>query len=1458
MKKVEEKKHSLKKKQKIKIITLISAFITLSLSFYFLILPAITMEAKPICGDPEHLHTQECFEEPVEINFICGLEEHVHDESCYDENNVLTCLRQEHQHNGHCIQAIIIKDENEIVSDLVHGKINTDEITLPESTSEPVSVDDNLVVTSEIEDETLSLDGSDLSDTDILEQSLSSVKSEKMAVNALQANAPINFKNWITYIKLQVAHDGKNFIEYNPSDPLYSYQSLKFIINYDIPAYSLNKDNRTITYQLPYNVTLREESSGKVFSRGGNIIGDYTINASGVISIVFFEEFADKNAKGEVIYGDIMFISDVNSFETKKDGDIEFIFKDDLVIELHVVDKVIKSGDLYIEKSQSDLSDDGYIDYTIKVYTNEGTSDKVTITDNMSNVLYYSDFTIKDSKNRTVNVQKPQRNTNTFTYDLPKLGANDYYLITYKAKIASEFENSTYLDNHVRASSKDSEGYEIEATTSVSLYYSVDIISKTGTITDDGFIQWEIVVNKDKANIGGYKISDTFNNIPFENEVELIGPNGSSKIKLPYTFPPNDTNTYTIRYKTEQEKIHGGNSAYNRVVLEKGDKSYNSEKYVYIGESAPNILEKTGKDIKVDENGDVILTWNLNVEIFDPVPAGQEISDFTSSNHYFTANQVRAFLAEINKLNIGYEYKLYGEGGWWPEYTQIDERAKYGSIRIKFTEPLRSKTKINFDYQTTAHISDINKPVEYTNKFSVGNDITETSIDFEPEIKKYDPLSSGDPTRHTLTEDRKIIWAIDFTVPEAEFDIEEIIPDFTTLEYIKFSGRNLTYTTNDGKIIIHFDKNFVQKYAKSKQTIEVCVKIDEDCHFDRHSALLSTCSFKNNVSLIRNDGTESHSSHTQIIEDYKDEKEIKIITKKYNGLQWTDTLPYTLEINENAKDRSEDDFLKVEDVMTYNGNSDYVLLYLAPASIEAFEVLDNGSTRKLTDEEFSYKYTYDISKASGRWGECTNNVIFTIPDGMHVRISYFYRINGKVDKDTWYAFKNSASVTNAKDDTLGDYTNISVAISESAATAYTEGIELLKIDEDTGKPLPNVYFRLYKYNDEKKKYELVTDEKNNNNDLYKTNEDGIIIFKEMCLNTAYYLEEIFQPENYIKLKPYYFVIHDDDIENYPPIIPDDFEGTTYRRGMNITLTNKKPTAKVRVKKRWADFNGIEDDITGDSAKINLYQMTQDDGSYNQGINTDGVVSFKYNIGPNEWATWDTGASEYLAGTVIRLTITCTNKNYTPDNIVVQLNGQTIGGSQNAVYVEVQHENWTENVLQHKDYIYDFTVSETSDLNVLLNYYNQDDITYNMEAIYVPSQSSGGTQITDIPYKTVILNEANNWEYEWTDLPTVGMTDDGEVVHYFYTIDESDVQGYVCAIDCIEKSENYYEYVVTNKRTTQPNYNMPATGGIGVKHLYAIGTIVIGFALYKIIMAFIKKYSDNKTDDNDKNNETLNE
>ena len=1390
---------------------IIVALIAVLFFSYLLIMPAITMVAEPICGDPTHLHTQECFEQKVEIGFICGKEEHTHSSECFDENGNLTCLKEEHTHTGACIEAVIVEDRNTLIENLFHGEVETTEVTLPETV-----VEDNAQTIEE-----------DFSEEDMLLTSNAVVNKEKY-----------DFKDWITNIKLQVANDGKNFIDYTGTEPLYSWQQLRFNFDYEVPANTLSNINKTIYYQLPYNITVYKEENGKVFNKSGKIIGDYAIDQSGVITIDFYEEFANKNFEGDVIYGSVNFASEISSFETHKDGSVEFIFRDDLKVTIHVEDKSNKQGDLYVQKEQSELRDNNFIDYKITVWSNEGTSDVVKIEDVMSNVIYYDNLKIYDSNNKILNINVPNKGDKNFTYDLPKLPANGKYIIEYTAALSDNFTYSTYLNNNVKASSKDSEGNEIEAQTGVSLFYNVNVISKTGEITDHDTIKWTVKINEDHLNIGGFTLLDSFNGTSFEKQVTIIGNDKTQLVYLPYTFPENDTNSYIVEYETPKEKMYGSNSAYNKISLQKDDTKYESEQYVFIGEAKPSTVEKSAVGIDVDELGNAILRWHIHIEIGDSIPKGKMFSDFLSDNQYFTAQQARTFLSNFDDLNIKYDAKFYGIGGWWPEYETLSDGTKYGSIRLTLTEPVPDGKIIDFDYETTANIEDLSTITDFSNNFSVDY-ITDTAKNsFTPNIRKYDPSSNDNPSTHTFTEDGLITWLIDFTVPDEPFDIREILPQGTTFKYMEVQGDVFEGTPDENnEIFFSFGQDFVDVYKTTKQTLKVVVQINDDIEWETENSKVKKKSFENKVNLEQNGEILDSSSHTQIFKKTDESYEEKIISKSYNGVNATDNLPYTLDINPNKRDLLESgDVIEVTDNMTYWGNSQEVLLYLAMDSLKAYEVLEDGSTRLLSEDEYSYSYDFDISQASGKWGNCYNTIKLTLPDSMHIRVEYMYRINGRKDPNKWYQFSNSASIEDVINTEPSTQESISITINSSSVVADTGMLRIYKVDSKTTKPLPGVYFKIYKYNGTS--YELITEK---GNDLFVTDSDGCIELKEQNYNTAYKLEEVMPLENYEKIEPIYFMIYHDDTEKYPYVKPEDFDGVIYRNGMDVFVKNEKPVTSVYVKKKWTDGNGIEDGTKGESAQINLFRTIQNDDDFEHGISTSGTIKLTTKYMPNEWNVWDeyTDTSEYVAGTKLRLNIRCTNQWYTPSNIIVSYNGNVIGGTQNAVYVEKVHsEYYKENVLQYTDYVYEFTADASGELLVNLNYSSLQDLSFELTATSVPEGNEGDDEnFSDIPYKTIILNEANNFEYKWDDLPLIGTDEDGNTLHYHYYITESTVPGYKGEIELLEETENSYEFLVTNKKILNPSYNMPATGGFGVYHFYAIGIIII---IFSIVMIFIKK------------------
>ncbi|MDI9241145.1 DUF7601 domain-containing protein [Fusibacillus kribbianus] len=157
------------------------ACVVVFITTYMLILPAITLEKKVVCGLEEHVHTESCYVQITEKeeyrltcsaeslgihihtdacydeagNIICGYGDYVvhsHDTSCYDENGNLVCTLPEistselHTHSQDCY------DEN---GNLVCGKSEAKEHTHTEACFSSVTVPaDTAVLTCTIpEDE---------------------------------------------------------------------------------------------------------------------------------------------------------------------------------------------------------------------------------------------------------------------------------------------------------------------------------------------------------------------------------------------------------------------------------------------------------------------------------------------------------------------------------------------------------------------------------------------------------------------------------------------------------------------------------------------------------------------------------------------------------------------------------------------------------------------------------------------------------------------------------------------------------------------------------------------------------------------------------------------------------------------------------------------------------------------------------------------------------------------------------------------------------------------------------------------------------------------------------------------------------------------------------------------------------------------------------------------------------
>lgn len=111
---------------------------------YALILPAITMENKALCGVEEHTHTEGCYEKSSGLRQICGQQEqegHAHGESCYMPGETEAPTVHSHNSNCYCQGALICETE----ADHIHAAECFTEQTICEAADEAHIHDDACV-----------------------------------------------------------------------------------------------------------------------------------------------------------------------------------------------------------------------------------------------------------------------------------------------------------------------------------------------------------------------------------------------------------------------------------------------------------------------------------------------------------------------------------------------------------------------------------------------------------------------------------------------------------------------------------------------------------------------------------------------------------------------------------------------------------------------------------------------------------------------------------------------------------------------------------------------------------------------------------------------------------------------------------------------------------------------------------------------------------------------------------------------------------------------------------------------------------------------------------------------------------------------------------------------------------------------------------------------------------------
>ena len=1391
----------------------VCATLVITITICLLILPAITMESVLIC-DIEHEHVDSCYEQvPKDVVYVCGKSEHIHDETCYTEE-VLSCTIDEHSHIDDCIEKTMVE---EVISLF--------------STNEEITMDANNVAT--------------------IEESATQTQ-------------PILFNDYITAVNLSYSTDGGFTWNEVTNGEVKLNDTLNFSLEYEIPGGVLSTTNNIITYKIPQEINLLNGFEDFVYNKSGVVIGTYTIDTDGNITISFYEEYATKNANGQSIVGNIGFTSLVSNLASDNSSNVVIHFNSKVSVEIDITDKYTTTGDLDVQKTSAIIDTvNNVVEYTILV------SSQNVFTDNMTNgIKYYNNFKVVDKNGNQVVVSNtsggnytPNENDTTLNFQLPNLNANSSYTITYNATLSNDFNGEQHVINQIEATTIDNDGNKIKDSDNVTTILTKNMISKTAIQSEtEDIINWTIEINKDNVNLNGYILNDVINNKDFNGEVLFTASDGSSfKATLPYTFG-DTTNSYKITYTTTKDRLVGEQTVYNKATLLAPDGiEHISQKNVWTTGTYGGSYNPLAKEVNGNNFDNRELLWTVYIDTDN----GEIVAPYTLEDkaeygtHYYRKQDLEKLYQTLNSLGYNFDIVFYTSNNEQKTYSELSENVQYNRFVITFKDTLAKGKQLKFSYTSYVTNQETTSTTTFENKVTLNNKVSQKAkyVEGVNSVRKIDTLDTqGNPiTYHeyygsdfdSSDDDGLLYWTIIGTLPvntNETIKIVDTLPEGLTIKKLNleisniFWGTNFVYRDNKwvletsgytiiaeqvGNVLtITLPKELVVNIKGTEIKTKIDAKINEDYEWQGTNNVYEGA-FKNDVSFIDENNEEiGNATQTQIVTKNDNDKLLNKTANVEDGTQ-TSIIPYSIVVNPNGIDVSENsDIIQLNDTLNYYGFMYEITISLVPNSVKVYRLNSEGGKEELSSSMYSYNYT--TVTPDENYNPHQNNISFDLPDNIPLVVEYSYKIYGEKGKAI-YNLENSASLMTKNGPLTSSGSKISIILSSSAASADTKGFSIIKVDKNNKAiVLPNVSFNVYEWNGSE--YVLVIED---GNSVFTTNEYGEIVIKSIKQNTAYKIVEISTLDGYLSIDPFYIIVNNSDTDTYPITIPNDFSGINCILETPLYVENERPITSIYVNKVWLDSNGVVLENPPDSITVELLRYAIPSDIY--ATIPKGDINLSVNYGASKWQIWNEEEKVIKSNSFVRLYIDFNSTSWKDNIPTVTLNGNIL---------ELQNER-DDNYDNGEQFIYEFIPTEDGVLNIYTNDYSQEYWNYTIEII----ESNESVDFDYTPYKdetyieSIVLNKNNNWEYTWKSLSAIGKNNNNEYVYYVYYVKENPLTSYKAEIT---KNSNI-SYTITNKQINVDNqYELPSTGGIGLRLYLTLAFIFVIIILFLLWLNNKKK------------------
>ena len=363
---------------------------------YALILPAITLERKTVCGQEEHSHTEECYSSDGQL--ACGKTEHTHTESCYADDKTSEDQSGEESQQTPEQGQTEGQEQNQGQSQ----EQNQDQSQDQNQSQDQVQTSDDGNVAQNGEngdtagttaDETLGNDEESVvagSTSAPAAEGEDGTGSATTTTEGFDLSESENRKN-LNGVTLQYYDENsKKWMDIPESgmQPIPGNARIRLQVQYkDVPIDSLIQSyGCALTY--PFPTQLREAVTGDVLDAGKNVVGDITVQ-DGKIVVAFKQSYLDELNKSpgtSSITGDFYVEGKINLSQLDEAGKMELTTADKKYQLDFGSDALAKYAEIEVDKKRITdkvvtINDEDYLKYTITVTTKEDKCPNVSVVD---------------------------------------------------------------------------------------------------------------------------------------------------------------------------------------------------------------------------------------------------------------------------------------------------------------------------------------------------------------------------------------------------------------------------------------------------------------------------------------------------------------------------------------------------------------------------------------------------------------------------------------------------------------------------------------------------------------------------------------------------------------------------------------------------------------------------------------------------------------------------------------------------------------------------------------------------------------------------------------------------------------------------------------------------------------------------------------------------------------------